>query len=252
MHFRARLRSVHRTNGYFLARSLAYSDDAPLFPQLVHPAFSLRSLQEMSDPERQRDRERGEGVAIISEANQLALPPSIAIKPRTRDLRQERESERAGRAAAACIEQRRCRSKTPKFRDHYSVEPPNKERAFSTTGKERREKRKERRQSAKFVARVPLSPRDDVSLSREACSAERRKATTTSKARSRRPGRQADRRALPPDLPLSPSLPPSLVRIATVLDRTIHPYKSRIWFWIGAVRATAPEEEEETQKQLHR
>ena len=111
MHFRARLRSVHRTNGYFLARSLAYSDDAPLFPQLVHPAFSLRSLQEMSDPERQRDRERGEsereergeGVAIISEANQLALPPSIAIKPRTRDLRQERESERASGESGSCM-----------------------------------------------------------------------------------------------------------------------------------------------------
>ena len=69
---------------------------------------------------------------------------------------------------------------------------------------------KGKRQSVKFVARVLLSPRDDVSLSKEACD--------DGKARS-----------CEPDL----SLPP-FVRIATVLDRTIHPCKRRIWFWFGA------------------
>ena len=37
------------------------------------------------------------------------------------------------------------------------------------------------------------------------------------------------------------------VRIATVLDRTIHPYKRRIWFWI----ADTSRAEDETQNQLH-
>ena len=39
----------------------------------------------------------------------------------------------------------------------------------------------------------------------------------------------------------------ALVRIATVLDRTIHPYKRRIWFWFADTRRA----EDETQNQLH-
>ena len=83
-----------------------------------------------------------------------------------------------------------------------------------------------------------------VFIKREACSAERRLPPAKPDH-----GDQAGRQALPPHL--SPSLPPSLVRIATVLDRTIHPYKRRIWFWIGAAAAHTGRATE-TQKQLHR